>query len=366
MLKRLAAVLLALAIGACAQIPRAELAQYRKAFAAVETTSTDILVNYDQTLERARLIRDIRQQPEEGTTRVNPYPVEFEEFLEQLESQQRHDIEVRRLALQVVARYNAVLVQLAEGKSVGEVETTAGELVTALGQFVEAAAGSVVPGFPAIVSLAKTFAGQLEKARLAREFKEAVENGAPVVDKILDQFVLDAADHYKLNAGIAQEQRVLILGDAVVQVGNMKRLLAGVGPPDGFASVLDRQDEVNTLLVAARGELSENQYPYTFESGPEGGARYTAAVDAQVELIKAEIGRLAGLYKANIQQARSLGEALAKYRSMLLETKNALATLRQAVDRPVNVLDIADQLLDLSFGIQRDLADLRAAIAAPS
>jgi hypothetical protein len=367
MMRRLAVGVLVLLLGACAQIPTAEFGQYQKAFAEVEQTSTDILVNYDQTLERARLIVATRQKPAEGTEVVNPYPIEFDEFLKQLGSQNGHDIDVRRQALQVVARYNAVLTQLAQGKSVDDVQTTAGELVTALGQFVEAAAGSAVPGFPAIVSLAKTFAGQLEKARLQREFKKAVVDGAPVVDQILDQFIADAADHYKLNAGMAQEQRILIVENAVKQVRSLKLLVAGVGPPSAnFPSLDDRQNAVNIALVAVRGELAPFGYPYAFASGPPGSPAYTAAVDGEAQLIQKEIERLAGLYQKNLDQVRALGEALAKYATMLQTTKTALATLRQAVDKPVNLVDVANQLLDLSFGIERDLADLRAAIAASS
>jgi len=367
MIRRLAAGILVLLVGACAQIPTAEFGQYQKAFNEVEKSSTDIFVTYDQILARARLFVATTQKAPEGTEIVEPYPVEFEDFLKKLNSQEGHDIDVRRQALTVVGSYNAVLLQLVQGKSIDDVQTAAGELVTGLGKFVEAAAGSAVPGFEAVASLAKTFAGQLERARLQREFRQAVIDGAPVIDQILDAFVADAADHYKLNAGMAQRQRILIVRDAVQQVKSLKLLLAGVGPPPTtFKSVDDRQNEVNIALVATRGELAPFGYPYAFDSGPSGGSPYTAAVDGQAGLIQKEIERLAGAYQKNLDQVQSLGEALAKYRSMLLTTKTALETLRQAVDRPVSLLDVADQLLDLSFGVERDLATFRAAIAASS
>jgi len=365
MIRRLAAGILVLWLGGCAQIPTAEFGQYQKAFGEVEKSSTDIFVTYDQILARARLFVASTQKAPEGTEIEEPYPVEFEDFLKKLNSQEGHDIDVRRQALAVVGSYNAVLLQLAQGKSIDEVQTAAGELVTGLGKFVEAAAGSAVPGFEAVVSLAKTFAGQLERARLQREFKQAVIDGAPVIDQILDAFVADTADYYKLNAGMAQRQRIQIVRDAVQQVKSLKLLLAGVGPPSStFKSVDDRQNEVNIALVATRGELAPFGYPYAFDSGPSGP--YTAATDGQAGLIQKEIERLAGAYQKNLDQVQSLGEALAKYRSMLLTTKTALATLRQAVDKPVNLLDAADQLLDLSFGVERDLATFRAAIAASS
>ena len=365
MIRQLAAGILALILAACAQIPAAEFGQYQKAFSAVEQTSTDILVNFDQTLTRARLLVATRTKAPEGAQVENPYPIEFDDFLRKLGSDDGHDIDMRREALQVVGRYNAVLMQLAEGKSADDVQTAAGELVTGIGKFVEAAAGSAVPGLPAVVSLAQTFAAQLEKARLQREFKKAVEDGAPVIDQILGLFMADTADHYKLNAGMAQEQRILTLENAVKQVKSLKLLLAGAGPPPAnFTSIDDRQNAVNIALVAARGELAPFGYPYAFASGPSSAPAYTAAVDGEVQLIQKEIERLAGVYQKNIDQVQSLGEGLAKYRSMLQTTKDALATLRQAVEKPVNLLDVTDQLLDLSFGIERDLAAFRAAIAA--
>lgn len=367
MMRRLVVGVLVLLLGACAQIPTAEFGQYQKAFAEVETSSTDVFVTYDQILTRARLFRDTTLRPSPGTEVENPYPTRFDEFLKKLGSQEGHDIDVRRQALEVVARYNAVLTQLAQGKSVDDVQTAAGQLVTGLGQFVEAAAGSAVPGFEAVVSLAKTFAGQLEKARLQREFKKAVEDGAPVIDQILDAFIDDTASHYEGNAELAQQQRILTLNGAVNQVKSLKLLLASVGPPlQNHMSLDDHQKAVNIALVVARGELAPFGYPYSFASGPPGSPGYTAAVDGEAQLIEKEIERLAGLYQNNVAQVQSLGEALAKYRSMLQTTKAALATLRQAVEKPVNLLDVADQLLDLSFGVERDLATFRAAIAASS
>src|SRR5262245_47033395 len=160
MIRRLAAGILVLLVGACAQIPTAEFGQYQKAFNEVEKSSTDIFVTYDQILARARLFVATTQKAPEGTEIVEPYPVEFEDFLKKLNSQEGHDIDVRRQALTVVGSYNAVLLQLVQGKSIDDVQTAAGELVTGLGKFVEAAAGSAVPGFEAVASLAKTFAGQ--------------------------------------------------------------------------------------------------------------------------------------------------------------------------------------------------------------
>jgi hypothetical protein len=364
MMRRFAAGVLFLLLGACAQIPTAEFGQYQQAFSAVEKSSTDVFVTYDQILARVRLFEATMERAAEGTEAVAPYPTKYEEFRKKFTSLEGHDVEARRQALHVIAGYNAVLLQLVQGKSIDEVQTTAGELAAGLGKFIEAAAGSAVPGFDAAVSLAKTFAGELERARLQREFKQAVENGAPCIDQILQAFIDDAGDMYEANATLAQDERLVIIRAATDQVGALKRLLASVGrPPNDLRSIQKHQQAVNTALVAARGELVPSGYPFTFASATSGPA-YTAAVDGEAKLMEAEIERIGGLYQKNIDGVEALGAALVKYHAMLDTTKLALARLRQAVDRPPNLLDVTDHLLDLSFGIERDLADLRTAIAA--
>jgi hypothetical protein len=363
MMRRLAVGILFLLLGACAQTPTAEFNQYQTAFSAVEQTSTDIFVTYDQILARVQLFEAITERAAADTEAVSPYPIKYEEFRKKFASLEGHDIEARRRALQVIARYNAVLLQLAQGKSVDEVQTTAGQLAAGLGKFIEAAAGSAVPGFDAAVSLAKTFAGELERARLQREFKEAVENGAPFIDQILQAFIDDAGDMYEANATLAQDERLVIIRAATDQVGALKRLLASVArPPNDLTSIEKHQRAVNGSLVAARGELVP-AYPYIFAS-VTGGPAYTAAIDGEAKLMEEEIERIAGLYQKNVDGVEALGAALVKYHAMLETTKLALARLRQAVDRPPNLLDVTDRLLDLSFGIERDLADLHTAIAA--
>lgn len=363
MLGRSCLIAVTVALAACSQIPVSELTQYREAFGQVNETSESVLVEFDQALEQSRTIVAIRETEaaEEGTERVAPYPVEFEDFLKQLGAPDGQDIETRRRALRVVAQYNDVLAQLAEGKSVESVKASAGGLVEGLGKFVVAASGAAVPGLSALTSLAETLAAQIEKARLRAEFEKAVKDGAPLVDGILDAFVADASDHYKLRAVIASEQRALIMGDAVAQVRGLRDLLRGHAAPD--MDLVAVQDQLNTTLLPMRGELRPSGYPYQVASWPGGGAAFTSVEANQMQQLLKEAGRSAEAYQKNVQEIRALGEALAKYRQMLTSTKAALRQLRQALDRPQDLEVVAEEMLTLAFGVKSDLARLHAAFA---
>ncbi len=361
MLGRSFLIALALVLGACSQIPVSELTQYRAAFGQVEETSESVLVEFDQALEQSRSIVAVRETEaaEEGAARVAPYPIEFKEFLKQLGPPDGRDIETRRRALRVVAQYNDVLTQLAEGKSVESVRASAGGLVQGLGKFVVAASGAAIPGLSALTSLAETLAAQIEKARLRAEFEKAVRDGAPLVDGILDAFIEDASDHYKLRAVIASEQRTLIVEDAVTQVRGLRDLLQGHAAPD--MDLVAVQDQLNTTLLPLRGELRPSGYPYQVASWPGGGAAFTSVEANQLQQLLKEAGRAAASYVQNVQEIRALGGALAKYRQMLTSTKAALRQLRQALDRPQKLEVVAEEMLTLAFGVKSDLARLHAA-----
>jgi hypothetical protein len=363
MLGRSFLVALAMALAACTQIPVSELTQYRDAFNQVEQTSESVLVEFDQTLKQSRTIVAIREKAvaEEGAEPVAPYPIEFEDFLKQLGPPDGQDIETRRRALRVVSQYNDMLTQLAEGKSVESIRTSAGGLVEGLGKFVVAASGTAVPGLSALVSLAETLAGQIERARLRAEFETAVQDGAPLIDAILQAFIDDASDHYKLRAGFAAEQRTLIVADSVDQVRALRDLLQSHAAPDDPIAL---QDQLNTVLLPLRGELRPFGFPYQVAGWPAGAAAFTSVEANQVQLLLKEAGRSAEAYGKNVQDIRARGEALAKYRQMLTTTKTALRQLRQALDRPQDLEVVAEEILTLAFGVKSDLARLRAAFAA--
>jgi hypothetical protein len=64
--------------------------------------------------------------------------------------------------------------------------------------------GKVLPGAGALTALAKDIAGQIEMARTAAEFRNAVLGGVPIVRRMLDNCLKDAADHYRLRALLAE------------------------------------------------------------------------------------------------------------------------------------------------------------------
>ena len=121
----------------------------------------------------------------------------------QLEISTVTDTKVRLLLWQTINEYNVTLAALASGERVEEVQSSAGQLVDLVGQLGEIG-GKVLPGAEALTALAKDIAGQIERARTAAEFRNAVVGGIPIVRRMLDNCLRDAANHYQIRALLAE------------------------------------------------------------------------------------------------------------------------------------------------------------------
>ncbi|HTP97326.1 MAG TPA: hypothetical protein VMK05_15850 [Burkholderiales bacterium] len=339
------------------------MTNYKQAFAQVGEASEAVLLDYDQTLKQSKAFLAGRQ-PASGEDPL-PYPLTWKDVLVNQAAGAPDDIETRRLALSVVAQYNDVLTQLAEGKSAAQIKTGASGLVTSLGKFVAAATGSAIPGLGAIGGLVSTLAEQLEKARLREEFIAALRNGAPVVDKILDALIDDIGSHYDLRASLAGRERLLIVKSTTAQVRGMLAVVkAHAVQAKDVAALQKIENDLNSALLPARRELLE--YPYKLAGAAPAGAPAFDETDAgQLQLAIAELGRLSNAYQDNIRQMQAITALLAKYRTLLASAKASLAALRRGVDKPQDVNLAVDDLLTLAFGIKRDLEDLRTALRSP-
>jgi hypothetical protein len=153
--------------------------------------------------------------------------------------------DARSLAWEVIAEYTAVLARLNAGESVKEVKQTTGRLF----DLATTIAGSSFPGGGALVALLQNVAGDIEKARLAAEFKKAVLTGAPMVRAIISQVLLeDIQDHYRLRATLASEDYAAVQfepnldaeGKKIKQARILDESKAFAGTLDAYEALLRR------------------------------------------------------------------------------------------------------------------------------
>lgn len=345
-----------LAVG-CAQIPTQQFVQYKKAFNELNKVQEDILLDFDQALKK-------RKKDDENIGPSSPYPDTLPELSSDSSATKPDIIEVRRLAMLTINRYNDVLTKLVEGKSIEDVKTTTEGLVKTIGKFVEIAEGAGVPGIGSAINAAKILAGKFEELRLRKEFKKAVREGVPAVYAILDFVKEDLSDHYTARFTIAQSERLLIVGEITNNVSNLIVLFSNHSIPPDTANIQDIkviEKDINSHLKPVSGELNQDEYPYRLEYGTGDIPEYSILIDFQVTQIVSRIESLAKKYSQNVTQVNSIGSVLIQDAELIEKTKIALNTLVNALDKPLDIGVIAEEILDTAFNVKREFEAFRAA-----
>jgi hypothetical protein len=359
-LRLLVCATLAMLLAGCAPIPRAELTQYRAAFAEVEAASTEILVDFAEITEAAAEARAKQQATDSATSgsaatsssgSVGAY--RFTASLVDPDNKQVPDVEVRRVMLRTIARYNDALTTLAEGKSVESVQSATNAFSKALASVIEAG-GAAVPGLGSITGIATTVATLAEQARLRKEFEKAVRAGSPIVEKMLTALIQERGDHLTMRLAEADDRQVNIIADINLSIREVMDLAANRAAPAD-----DEAEELEVDLNAAHGPARLFD-PVELEFGSSGSALSEADRIAITQSI-ARIKERAAAYRANIEQFEKLQAALNSYGLMLDTTRDALDALVAALDRPADFDVATEELFKVAFSIKRDIESLRAA-----
>jgi hypothetical protein len=342
----------------CAQIPTAQLTAYTQAFEQARTASEQVLLDFDRTIKDAKAYQEPRPQQANAAPK-GPYPLLWSEASSSASSRAPDEIEVRRRALQVVADYNAVLVKLAEGKSVEEVKAGAGGLLTSVDKFLTVARGSGVPGLSSLTGIVSTLVALFEKARLREEFVKAARDGAPIVQSILDEMVKDVGAHYQMRAGLLNAERIDITDAMRTSSETVSSITLEYKV--SAADLRDVEKLINEKMASAPN--AGFKLPVKLASGSAKSPEYSAVARAQVQNEQAALERLAKGYADNVAAAKALAAALDQYRKLLQAAQASLKALVKSLDEPVDLVASSDELLTIVFSLRRDLGELHAARA---
>lgn len=341
-------------LSACTQIPVAQLASYKQAFSQAQGASEQVLIDYDLALKEARAFGRSR---EATVSLPAPYPLTWVEASSRAGTRLPDDIETRRLAFKVVADYNGVLTQLAEGKSIDEVKASASGLLTSADKFLTVAKGVGIPGLSGLTGLVSTLIEQFEKARLREEFVLAVEKGAPIVQKIMDIMIEDIASHYEVRATILNRERVRIVAAMRTSAETVQRIVLQYNIP---AIELDRlETSINDKLAIARAEI--RVLPLKIVGGAGQAAAFSPVVQAQIRDELNSLDRLSKRYGDNIAAMTSLTGTLDQYKKLLQASQASLKSLVKSLKEPVDIAASADEIVGIAFSLRRDLEEMRAA-----
>lgn len=198
-IRRLLAFLATFTLVSCAVLPVAELTTYSEAYASAKTAG-------DLILDEVAAVFPQSDDPKAGPRcDVNP-ATGFRPCFSVAQAlgdgrggpAEPVDIRVRRLALEVIAAYNQMLVDVAEGRSAKVVNSR----IDALSEFAAALTG-LAPGVTSTVAAipfdaVKSIVTRLENARATNAAARSVVEAAPDVRRLLRFMINDTPALYRL------------------------------------------------------------------------------------------------------------------------------------------------------------------------
>lgn len=343
-----------LALGCTSTVPKRELAAYTQAFDEAEV-ATEQLILY---LDRAKLIAsEVEKRSSNAST---PFQLEIQLRVVPYSTPKIDVIAARRLALDVIVRYNSVLMALAEGKKPEEIRSSISSLTKGLSTFAGIASNVSLP-LNATTSLISTIVSKLQDAHNKAQFEAAIREASPIIDKILDLFRKDAEDVYRISAENAY-QRITGYKDSIFDLSIQMNLVAmeHEEPELEFLTEFRRikADLRNTLDTVGFNDMAidlptTGQIPFDDNTLNQ----------LRSSLDLAETMR--DQYSAVVTEQNALYGLIESYGYLLLKTSQSLKTLGMALDRPAEFSSQASELIMVVFQVKRDIdAYTRARIAA--
>lgn len=362
------AVLVAIWVGGCAAVPVEEFNAYRQATIEAKSASEEVLAVF---AVNAGYLQGVAEPPveEDGlvVARVEPVPPAAKATL-------KDHITARTLVFTSLVELNDAMAFLAEGKSAEQLSASFDNFGTAVTTLANTA-GRTVPGLGEFISLGQTLFVEAEKARnreqllaLFRKQGDVEGSGRKVIGEALSWLRQDAAS-YRDGARAAAILRIDEIGDEllITHVGAMRALAdsldgsAGGGPVNRANSYIDRAKlamvEVNHQAHALRARkpstrlLSEedDEVEEVFENAMTGAT----AID---EIAASQLLQFALSIEAERDKTRLIRDnyvlqlnAINAYDDLLAGLELSLTLLADASNRPVNPMELANELTALAI-----------------
>ena len=349
----------------CAQIPLKEFQSYQQAFNETQSVAKEVLADYADARDSVPTLPSLgagRDSDAPPGAVVLPYPAHFAPPLSAAIATKPDDLAVRLQALDTVARYNDILSALAEGKSVAQVKASAKGFATSLERLQSVignpSLGKLTSSLGSYLPLVNTVLGIIENARTRAEFIEATRRGEPLVRQILDIFIEDTRDFYGVRYTLIDTQ-VVRLKTAIQDNRETMQTLARshLAPTDSdqVKDLKELEDKVAAKLSAIGFTGTKFQLP----PGGAGASPYSELVATQLVQFDATIESQVSDYNALVTKMNTYHGLLAKYVSLLEQTKQNLMLVRAAIDAPQDIVPQTQEVFLLVLEIRREFLQLR-------
>jgi hypothetical protein len=324
-----------------------ELKAYRDAFAQSKVAIGEIILDYDQA-------RDEHAQKLAALQQARPAPAISPTFPKEFTPPAPEVLDhatVTGKSIEAIERYNDLLVSLAEGKSVTQLQGSAQQFMVVLGKLT-----NIAPGVgPLIVDVL----GVLEKARSQEEFKKAVLAGRPVIDKMLDILIANATDYYALRASLAGSETDAMKSQMAVRIGAMeKRVALNPSSPDTWtATSRDVNAALNDVggLIARKNGVQLEGKCLPAKAEPCASLKPADLTDSVLSLHQDAVK-----YQRAVEKMNAYFSLIQNYVQLLQLNKRALADLSTAIDRPQAVVPQFQSIFATAMLIRKDLLKVRS------
>jgi hypothetical protein len=342
-------------ISGCATVPQKEFDSYVQAFNETKEASEQLILDLDAAKKHAEKIKVGRNPP---AKKISPFPAKVN--LEAFGSPSLDEIDARREALEVVSRFNTVLIQLAAGKKPEEIKSSVDSLIDGLNG-IAGFLDTTLP-IPDVASgLITTVIDQLQKAHNRMQFVAAMKKGTPIIDGILELLRRDAEDIYEIMARVAKQDSKGEKDTVFDLWLQMRTVAAEHKAPQG--------DEMKGGLSEVEQQLRKilDQVGLTVEQGfsntldTRGSTPFTAIALSQLQQTLAQAERAAVRYTAIVNQQNAYHQLVVSYGQLLWKTRQTLKIVRESLDRPADIRAQAIELIGFAFRVKRNLEAMNAA-----
>ena len=337
-----------LSFSACAKsLPQLELRTYQDSVTQTREAATEVLGVY------ADDVQENKANQAKAANKLPPFERTFD--LEQVLQKQKEldTVGTRLIALQTITRYTDLLVTLAEGKSVEQVQNRAGSLIASLetiGGFLSVAP---VPGLQLATPLLKTVIGELEKARTREQFRTAVEQGEVIIVKILAFLEGETPLYYRLAITLFDVKHGAVIAEVSSSVRDIIGIVASHQAPSDPNFLKNTEEELNKTLGSMAFEFE------AVKLDPQGTTPFSSVAQSQIRLLMENVTAGAEQEKQLVADLNAYYQMLETYVILLKQTEKSLHSLRVAFDKPLDVQAEFENTLRLALQLRQQIQALR-------
>ena len=337
----------------CASIPKREFVAYTQAFDEAKVATEQLILNMD-------IAKGIASEVEKRASNSNtPFPLEIQLRGIPYSTPKIDEVAARRLALEVIVRYNSVLMALAEGKKREEIKSSISSLAQGLSTVANLGSNVSLP-LNMATSLISTIVGKLQDAHNRAQFEAAIKEASPIITEILDLFRKDAEDVYRIFAENANK-RVSHFKDGIFDLSiQMKSVVKEHEPPNSelFTEFNRIKADLRNIFDTVGFNDQATDLPTTGKKPFDGNT-----LDKLKRLLVSAEAVL-DQYNAVVTEQKALYRLMESYGYFLLKTSESLKMVGMALDQPAEFSSQASELSMVVFRVKRDIdAFKRASIA---